>query len=120
MAVALFDPKPEALEDFEEAWANDVWLGEFLAGYLSVALFGDAPAEPFLAGWPVEAFVWAWDAVTAELAAVDDGDAESFESGWTAVYAWLWTDVTSTAALFDEASTNKERFDGDWPAATTL
>jgi hypothetical protein len=57
----------EAAEDFEEQWANDLFLWDFVDGDLTAALFLGEPVDAFHEGW-ADAFVWEWeDLATAPL-----------------------------------------------------
>ena len=52
-----------------------------------------------------------------------DGEPrEDFEDQWAGnqSYAWSWGSVSSAAAMFDGGAQNREDFENDWTAATTI
>jgi hypothetical protein len=52
-----------------------------------------------------------------------DGEPrEDFEEQWSSnqTYAWSWSGVTSATGMFDGGVQNREDFENDWTAATTI
>jgi len=120
--LAMFDPQGEGLEDFEEAWDNDVFLTELPTGHVVACAFHGDVVEDLEAGWDNVPFAWSWSEV-AELPALFGGQpSEPFEAAWSdnENYAWAWPDVASEAAMFDGGSSAVESFSGTWDPVTTL
>ena len=119
---AFFDPAPEGLEDFEEAWENDLYLFQLPPAQQIAASFGPDDIEDCEAGWDNDSFAMSW-AEVAGVAGVFDGEPrEDFEDQWSGnqVFAWTWGSVTSATALFDAGSQAREDFENDWATATTI
>ena len=120
--LAMFDPQGEAIEDFEEAWDNDVYLTELPTGHVVACGFHGGVVEDLEAGWDNVPFAWSWSDVSAVPALFGGSPTEAFESAWTdnEHYAWAWPDITSEAALFDGGASAVESFSGTWDPATTI
>jgi hypothetical protein len=119
---AFFDPKPEGYEDFEEAWANDLFLRELPAGQVVAAVFGgDRDVEDMARGWSNDSYATAWHEITATAAWFTDEPIEAFETAWRSNQTYLrsWSDAIGSAAIFG-GGTPAETFGGGWSAATTL
>jgi len=57
------------------------------------------------------------------MTGVFDGEPrEDFEDQWRSnqSYAWSWGSVTSATAMFDAGAQNREDFENDWSAASTI
>lgn len=119
---AFFDPQPEGYEDFEDAWANDLYMRELPSGGVVAAVFsGVDEVEDMARGWSNDIYARAWHEVSATAAWFMGEPVEHFESSWRAneLYLRSWSDVTSSAALFDGGAP-AETFGNGWSAATTL
>jgi len=119
---AFFDSLVEGLEDFEEAWSNDVLLTELPTGRVTAASFHGHPVEDLEAAWDNLPFAWSWDDTSAQAAGFDGESHEDYEDGWqgNGQYAWLWSSVPSDVALFDSGATPHESFGGTWAPTTTI
>ena len=67
-------------------------------------------------------YAWAWEEVAAVTGVFDGEPREDFEDQWRSnqSYAWSWSSVTSQAAMFDGGTQNREDFENDWSAASTI
>ena len=122
LALALFDPLAEGHEDFEEAWSNDLYLTELPSGQVITAPFGGGAVEDMEDGWSNVPYALDWSAVTATTDIFDGEPREDFEDAWrnNQAFAWLWSSVTSQAALFDGGGDADEDFENSWTPATTI
>src|SRR5690606_6228036 len=71
LALAFFDPIAEGFEDFEEAWANDLYMTELPAGQVITAPFGGGAVEDMESGWPNVPYTTAWEDVAAVVGMFD-------------------------------------------------
>jgi hypothetical protein len=113
LVMALFDPLPEGVEDFEEAWLDSPLLLGLGEAQLATLLFAGAPAEAFDLGWPGSPFAASWGDVGAQAASFAAGFEETF-SGWFPLPAPAFN-----AALFG-GNQPAESFAGTWPVASSL
>jgi len=122
VALAFFDPLAEGYEDFEEAWANDIYMTELPSGQVVTAPFGGGAVEDLENGWSNDAYAWAWGEVAGVTGIFDGEPREDFEDQWRSnqSYAWSWGSVTSQAAMFDGGAQNREDFENGWSAASTI
>jgi len=122
VAIAFFDPLAEGYEDFEEAWDNDLYLTELPSGQVITAPFGGGAVEDLEDGWDNTAYAWSWDDVGSVTGSFDGEPREDFEDQWAGnqSYAWSWGSVSSAAAMFDGGAQNREDFENDWTATTTI
>ena len=105
-AFALFDAQPEALEDFEEGWANDTFLSSWISIPQDDALF--APGGEHVEAWIEYDLLNSWDDV-----AEDARDVEWCM--WFVFWFSTWADV-----LPPPASAGIETFEANWPPAETI
>ena len=122
VTLAFFDPLAEGYEDFEEAWDNDLYMTELPSGQVVTAPFGGGAVEDLEDGWDNTAYAWSWDDVGSVTGSFDGEPREDFEDQWAGnqSYAWSWGSVSSAAAMFDGGAQNREDFENDWTAATTI
>ena len=113
LVMVLFDPMPEGVEDFEEAWLDGPLLLALGEAQLAPLAFGGAPAEAFDLGWPGSPFAASWANVGA-LAALFGAAPEETFAGWFPSPAPAFT-----GALF-AGNQAAESFAGAWPAASSL
>jgi hypothetical protein len=111
--MALFDPLPEGVEDFEEAWLDGPLFLALGEAQLAQAAFGGAPAEAFDLGWLGSPFAASWANVGA-LAALFGAAPEETFAGWFPSLAPAFT-----GALF-AGNQATESFAGAWPTASSL
>ena len=116
IAIALFDPLPEAVEDFEDAWLNDFYYFELPTGRIIWCSFGDQPVDDMETGWQNDLFAWDWEDVSSVNAIFNGEPFENFETNWRGNedYLWVWEEVPSIVARFDEGINTAEDFEGDW------
>ncbi len=115
--IALFDPRREAVEDFEEAWANDTFVWSLQNARAVAARFGSEPAEV----WDGGTFVTSWDRLTAIPARFARALVETFGDGWPgAASVTSWGSVASEGAFYDQGFFDIEGFEGAWPTLTTI
>lgn len=114
--LAVFDPLGETIEDFEEAWRNDIYHFELPLSRVIWAIFGSRQVDDFETGWDNDAYGWEWDAVASTIAFFGRNDYEGFEISWNEneSYFWYWEDVLSIYARFDSGTRLFENFSGDW------
>jgi len=119
---AFFDTAPEGLEDFEEAWENDLYLWELPPAQQLPASFGPGDVEACEGGWANDGYAWSWADVTGVVGVFDGEPREDFEDQWSGnqAFAWAWGVVTSAAALFDAGVQAREDFENGWDPATTI
>jgi hypothetical protein len=113
LVMALFDPLPEGVEDFEEAWLDGPLLLGLGEAQLATLLFDGAPAEAFDLGWPGSPFAASWGDVGALAASFGMGSKETF-ADWFSPPAPVFS-----AALFG-GNQSAESFAGAWPVASSL
>ncbi|MCU0659810.1 MAG: hypothetical protein MUF64_32450 [Polyangiaceae bacterium] len=113
LVMALFDPLPEGVEDFEEAWLDGPLFLALGEAQLAQAAFGGALVEAFDLGWPGSPFAASWANVGA-LAALFGAAPEETFAGWFPSPAPAFT-----GALF-AGNQAAESFAGAWPAASSL
>ena len=115
LVFALFDARPEALEDFAEGWANEPYLWAWHDGLAETCVFGPEVGEAFSPGWANDDYAWSWAAVAAEPALFGSEPHEAFVTT-----PWLasWAEAPAAPALFDGGST--ETFAGLWQPASTI
>jgi hypothetical protein len=120
LAMGLFDSLAKGVEDFEEGWANNVFLRKLPTGLMVLAVYGNRTVEDFESGWSNAVFVTGWQAVTAAVAVFAGRDVEDFEAGWreNETYARSWADVVSTGAVFGADAA--ELFEVGWSPMDTL
>jgi hypothetical protein len=118
--IAFFDGGRDGDEDFEEAWANSLYLREFQPAVL-VPLHASA-AETFDATWTGAAYFLAWGAVTSDAASFGAQGAEDFETHWHSneSFAHDLAAIATDAARFAPGALAFEPFDTAWVHATTL
>jgi len=122
LSVAFFDPAAEKHEDFEEAWDNDIFLYELPSGQVEACPFSGSDTEAFEEDWDNDDYAASWDMVAAVTGSFDGEPREDFEEQWSSnqTYAWSWSGVTSATGMFDGGGQNREDFENDWTAATTI
>ena len=122
LAIAFFDPLAEGYEDFEEAWDNDLYMTELPSGQVVTAPFGGGAVEDLEDGWDNTVYAWSWNDVGSVTGVFDGEPREDFEDQWSGnqSYAWSWGSVSSATAMFDGGAQNREDFENDWTAATTI
>ncbi len=122
VAIAFFDPLAEGVEDFNEAWDNDLYLTELPTGQVITAPFGGGAVEDFDDGWSNVPYATAWDDVAGVIGLFDAEPREDFEEAWRSnqLYAWTWGSVASSTAMFDAGADDTEDFENGWTAATTI
>ena len=113
LVLALFDPLPEGIEDFEEAWVEGPFLQTLEEAQLAPLPFGQASVEAFDLGWPGSPFAASWASVSAQAALFGAGTEETF-AGWFSALAPAFT-----SALF-AGNQSAETFAGVWPSTTSL
>ena len=118
--LAFFDGAREGFEDFEEAWANSLYLREFQPAVL-VAFLTPAP-ETFDATWESAGYFHAWGAITSAAASFGPSTAETFEDHWRGsdAFARDLASVTTDVARFAPGAKPLEAFETAWTHATTL
>lgn len=115
--IALFDPRREAIEDFEEAWANDTFGWSLQNVRALPARFASEPAEV----WDGGTFVTAWERLSAISARFARALVETFGDGWPgAASVTSWGSVASESAFYDQGFFDIEGFEGAWPTLTTI
>lgn len=122
LALAFFDPLGEAIEDFDEAWANDLYLTELPPGQVITAAFGGGAVENLEDGWANDAYATSWDEVAAVVGQFDAEPREDFEEQWRAnqAFIWAWEMAVGAMAVFDAGTESNEDFEHDWSAATSI
>ena len=122
VALAFFDPLAEGFEDFEEAWANDLYMTELPTGLVVTAPFGGGAVEDLEEGWDNVPYARAWEEVAGVTGVFDSEPREDFEDQWRSnqSYAWSWGSVTSATAMFDAGGQNREDFENGWSPASTI
>ena len=122
LALAFFDPLAEALEDFDEAWANDLYLTELPTGQVITAAFGGGAVEDLEDGWANDAYATRWDEIGAVVGQFDGEAREDFEEQWRAnqAFIWDWEMAVGAMAVFDAGTDGNEDFENDWSAATSI
>jgi hypothetical protein len=113
LVMALFDPLPEGVEDFEEAWLDGPLLLGLGEAQLAMLLFAGASAEAFDLGWPGSPFAASWANVGALVALFGAGAEETF-ADWFSPLAPAFN-----AALFS-SNQSAESFAGTWPVTSSL
>ncbi len=118
--AAFVDGGRDGYEDFEEAWANSLYLRELQAAVL-VPLHTPV-AETFDATWSGAAYVLAWGAVASDAATFGAQGAEDFEARWHAneSFAHDLAAIATDAARFAPGALAFEPFETAWVHATTL
>jgi hypothetical protein len=118
--IAFFDGGRDGDEDFEEAWANSLYLREFQPAVL-VPLHTPA-AETFDANWSGAAYFLAWGAAPSDAATFGAHGIEDFEAHWHAneSFAHDLATITTDGARFAPGARAFEPFDTAWVHATTL
>ncbi|MFH0899097.1 MAG: hypothetical protein V2A73_00565 [Pseudomonadota bacterium] len=126
LVLAFFDPFVEGVEDFSEAWDNDVFLIELPSGQVEACPFGDGSeegsgVEAFEAGWENDTFATSWDAISSAVAVFADEASEGFEKCWSANqdFVWTWDDATAVVAIFDGGAQHED-FESGFVAAVTV
>jgi hypothetical protein len=121
IALAFFDPRREAVEDFEEAWDNDFYYFELPLSHIIWAIFDGREVDDFETGWENGDFAWSWEDVTSHTAIFDGYSFERFETGWRGneTFIWYFDDAPSDVALFDSGTKPYEDFSGDWTEPDT-
>ena len=116
IAFALFDALPEAVEDFEDAWQNDIYLFELPTGHIIRAAFDGKAEEDLETSWLNDLFAWLWEDVPSVTAVFDGDPHEDFEEGWRGNenFAWSWSDVSDEMALFNDGIDDNEDFEWNW------
>lgn len=116
-AVAVFEPRRQAFEDYEAGWGNDAFLFELPVGATAVAPFGPDGPEGFETGW-AGLFLATWGFVTAERASFGGETAEGFLRGWRAAEAavWAWAATPSRSVVFAGGEPAESFEGGDWPS----
>ena len=122
VALGFFDPLAEGLEDFEEAWANDLYMTELPSGLVVTATFGGGAVEDLEDGWDNVPYARAWEEVAGVTGVFDGEPREDFEDQWRSnqSYAWSWGSVTSATAMFGGGAQNREDFENGWSPASTI
>lgn len=122
VAIGLFDPLAEGHEDFEDAWANDLFLTELPTGQIITAPFGGGAVEDMEDGWANVSYATAWEEVAAVVGAFDGEPREDFEEQWRSYesFVWAWGMAMGVTASFDSGADTDEDFENDWAAATTI
>jgi hypothetical protein len=116
IALALFDPNREAIEDFEESWDNDFYYFDLPLSHIIWAVFDGLDVEEFETGWGNDAFSWDWDSVISFTAIFDGTPYDGFETGWRGneSFIWYFEDASPDIAFFDAGTNPYENFSGDW------
>ena len=114
LAMAMFDPLAEGLEDFEEAWNDGPFLTELSGGIAEPCVFAGSTSENMEAGWLSSGLVCLWAEVSSEPGVFGPAADELFEDWYPSVVP-LWT-----VARFDSPSKNFDDFAGSWPAMHSL
>ncbi|MCP4548413.1 MAG: hypothetical protein GY835_18295 [bacterium] len=110
VALAMFDPRKEGFEDFEEGWGNDYYLTEIPTGHVVIHPFDSEDFEMMGgAGWDVDSYAWTLDDVGTFIALFDGAEFEVFHRD---PYAWDWSAVLGETAMFDGEPV--EGFELDW------
>jgi hypothetical protein len=120
--LAFFDALTEGREDFDEGWANDLFLVEMPPAQLVTAPFGGGAVEDMEDGWDNVLYATVWEDV-AGLAGLFDGEPrEDFEEQWRSnqAFIWAWELAAGVIAAFDGGADTNEDFDNGWTAATTI
>lgn len=122
VVLAFFDVLAEGREDFEEGWDNDLFLVELPPGQTVTATFGAGAVEDLEDGWANDAYAWAWTDVASTPGVFDGEPREDYEDQWQGneSFAWSWAQAVGVSANFDGGTQTRERFEGVWPAATTI
>lgn len=126
LAIGFFDPRPEGLEDFEEAWGNDHYLREWPTGQADACPFDDGSVEDLERGWGNDRFLNDWTELAALVGLFDGEPREEFEGAWLAneTFVTAWTNVAAAVAVFSSGNAGghdeRESFAAGWPAATTI
>lgn len=122
VALAFFDTVAEGYEDFEEGWANAVFLHELPPAQLVTCPFGGGTVERYESGWSNDTYLRDWALVPSSPGVFDGEPAEDFEEQWRSnqSFAWSWAAVSATTALFDAGTQAFEDFENAWTHATTL
>jgi hypothetical protein len=122
VALAFFDTVAEGYEDFEEGWANAVFLRELPPAQLVTCAFGGGTLEHYESGWSNSTYLRDWALVPSSTGVFDGEPVEDFEEQWRSnqAYAWSWAGVSATVALFDAGTQAFEDFENAWAHATTL
>lgn len=125
VATGFFDPRPEGLEDFEEAWGNDHYLREWPTGQAATCRFDGEPIEDRARGWGNDGFLDDWAAIAAAVGIFDGEPREDFKRAWLAneTFVSTWAEVAAAVAAFStgsEGHADRESFAAGWPAATTI
>jgi hypothetical protein len=118
--LAFFDGAREGFEDFEELWANSLYLREFQPAVL-VPLLTPAP-ESFDATWSGAAYFLAWASGFSAAASFGVQTFEAFEERWRGneSFARDLASVAIDAAHFAPGARAFEAFETAWTHATTL
>jgi len=121
LVFAFFDEATQRHEDFDDGWANAVYLRELPPGRLATCAFGGGAVEDCEMGWSNLPYWRDWAGVTSATGVFDGEPREDFEDAWrlNEAYVRAWLDVSSTTALFDGGQQGVEAFAASWPAATT-
>ena len=119
VVLAFFDARAEGLEDFEEGWANTVYLYEMPPAQL--ALLSGAP-ESWESGWRNDTYARDWSGLTASTASFGGAPRESFEVQWRGNENFIatWAGVTASVASFDPRAQPLEDFENGWTRAKTV
>lgn len=122
LALAFFDPLAEGVEDFNEAWANDLYLTELPTGQVIVAPFGGGAVEDMEGGWANVPYATAWEDVAGVIGQFDGEPREDFEDQWRSnqAFIWAWEFAIGVIAAFDGGGDTDEDFENGWTAATTI
>jgi len=118
--LAFFDGGREGVEDFEQAWANSLYLREFQPAVL-VPLHTPVP-ETFDATWSSAAYFLAWASVPSAAASFGAQTLEAFEERWRGneSFARDLASVAVDAAHFAPGARAFEAFETAWAHATTV
>ncbi len=118
-------PAPKMVEDFEEFWNSNEGYLYGLGGPIVASYDVGVPQnfEDFEEEWDTnESYLYAFVGPGTDLtvATYDDGDHDSFESGWTDPYLYTFVGVGTdlTAAAYDTGAV--ESFEGTWTLMTTI
>lgn len=120
VVLGFFDGSLEGYEDFEEAWGIGVYLTELPPAQTVPVPFDGSAVEHCETGWSNGSFAWEFANVPNVVGVFDGTPREAFEAHWHGNESYLrdWFFVTSNAASFSGGGA--ERFESNWPSATTL
>ncbi|WNG39354.1 hypothetical protein F0U61_41090 [Archangium violaceum] len=122
LSRAFFDSSSEGHEDFDEGWANAVFLTELPPAQVLPFPFNGGTTEDCESGWANVPYARSWGEVASSAGLFDGEPHEDFEEQWRSnqAFAWSWSAVPASAALFDAGVQPVEDFENTWTVASTL